>query len=301
MERGLVFNLQKYSVHDGPGIRTTVFLKGCPLCCAWCHNPEGIAARPELLVLESRCATCGACREACPFGAVAVGTGALPTDLPDCTRCGACVEACPSGARQMAGREWTVDEVLTEVMADRIFYDDSGGGVTFSGGEPLAQPRFLRALLQAARHDGIHTAVDTSGFGCTDELLAAAALTDLFLFDLKLMDDARHREFTGVSNRPILANLAALDRVHRNVWLRVPLIPGVNDDAANLAAVARLAATLPSVRQISVLPYHRTAAAKSRRLGREFALEHVVPPTAEAVARAVAALGGAGLPVHAGS
>jgi pyruvate formate lyase activating enzyme len=304
MERGLIFNIQKYSVHDGPGIRTTVFLKGCPLCCAWCHNPEGIAARPELLVLESRCASCGACREACPFGGTLPATGApgpLPTQMPDCTRCGACVEACPGGARQMAGREMTVREVLAEVLADRIFYEDSGGGVTFSGGEPLAQPRFLRALLTAAREHGVHTTVDTSGFGCTDELLAVAALTDLFLFDLKLLDDARHREFTGVSNRPILANLAALDAVHRNLWLRVPLIPGINDDAANLTAVAGLAATLRSARQISVLPYHRTAATKFRRLGRDFVLDATLPPSPAAVAAAAAVLRTAGLPVHTGS
>lgn len=304
MERGLIFNLQKYSIHDGPGIRTTVFLKGCPLCCAWCHNPEGIAARPELLVLENRCATCGACRDACPFGGTLPALsapGPLPTRMPDCTRCGACVEACPGGARQMAGREMTVREVLAEVLADRIFYEDSGGGVTFSGGEPLAQPRFLRALLTAAREHGLHTAVDTSGFGCTDELLAVAALTDLFLFDLKLLDDARHREFTGVSNRPILANLAALDAVHRNLWLRVPLVPGINDDAANLTAVARLAATLRSARQISVLPYHRTAATKFRRLGRDFVLEAIVPPSPGAVAAAAEILRTAGLPVHTGS
>jgi pyruvate formate lyase activating enzyme len=187
------------------------------------------------------------------------------------------------------------------VLADRIFYEDSGGGMTVSGGEPLAQPKFLRALLAAARRHGLHTAVDTSGFGCPDELLAVAPLTDLFLFDLKLMDEARHRHFTGVSNRPILANLAALDRVHRNVWLRVPLIPGVNDSDVNLAAVATLAATLRSARQISVLPYHRSAAAKFRRLGQDYLLDTLVPPSAESVAHAVSVLRRSGLPVHAGS
>lgn len=321
MERGLVFNIQRFSVRDGPGIRTTVFLKGCPLCCAWCHNPESLSPRPELLMLESRCVACGACREACPFGtALAPASPVVPeaspaaapslsgpatpwmiTDHPDCTRCGACVEACPTGARDMAGRELDVTEVLAEVLADRLYFEDSGGGMTVSGGEPLAQPRFLRALLAGARSHGLHTAVDTSGFGCTGTLLELAPLTNLFLFDLKLLDDARHRQFTGVPNGPILANLRALDALRTEVWIRVPLIPGINDDEANLTGVAQLAAELGSVRKISILPYHRTAAGKFRRLGRAFPLADVPSPTPEQVSRAAALLGSTGLPVHTGS
>jgi len=170
MRHGTVFNIQQYSVQDGPGIRTTVFLKGCPLCCAWCHNPEGIAARRELIVLENRCAACGACRRACPFAdAVAQGgEGAWPARHEKCTLCGACVDACPTGARQLVGREMSVAEVMAAVRRDRIFYEDSGGGVTFSGGEPLLQAGFLLDLLQACRAEGLHTAVDTCGFGGED-------------------------------------------------------------------------------------------------------------------------------------
>jgi len=181
----------------------------------------------------------------------------------------------------------TVDEVMAEVTQDTLFYDDSSGGVTFSGGEPLMQPGFLKALLQACRARGIRTAVDTCGFACTDHLLEAAQLTDLILFDLKLMDDAKHRQYTGVSNRPIFANLRALDQVHDNIWVRVPLIPGVNDDAENLQGLARFAASFGGVTQVSLLPYHKTAVQKFRRLGRAFPLEGLEPPSADAVDQAV--------------
>ena len=197
METGLVFNLQKYSVHDGPGIRTTVFLKGCPLRCAWCHNPESISPRREFLVISQRCTACGECRAACPFGDASRGAGPLPPRLDQCTLCAACVEACPTGARRMLGREMTVAEVVTEASKDRIFYEDSGGGVTISGGEPLSQPRFLVALAQALRAAGLQVALDTTGFGCTEHLLAAAGFSDLVLYDLKAFDEARHRELTA--------------------------------------------------------------------------------------------------------
>jgi pyruvate formate lyase activating enzyme len=268
VNHGLVFNIQKYSLHDGPGIRTTVFLKGCPLCCTWCHNPESISPRQEILVVENRCAACGECRRACPFGASAAGEGTLPARNEQCTLCGACAESCPSDARRMVGREMAVAEVMDEVLRDRIFYEESSGGVTFSGGEPLMQPRFVLALLEACRACGLHTAIDTCGFGCTDHLLAMARLASLVLFDVKLMDDARHRQNCGVSNRPILENLRALDAIHRHIWLRVPVIPGVNDDEANLVAIAKLAAGTQGVRQVNLLPYHNTGVTKARRLAR---------------------------------
>jgi pyruvate formate lyase activating enzyme len=279
MQTGLVFNIQKYSVHDGPGIRSTVFLKGCPLCCAWCHNPEGISPRRELLVVESRCLACGECREACPFGAVLVDQGVLPTRNESCTLCAACVEACPTGARQVAGREMSVAEVMAEVLKDRVFYEDSAGGVTFSGGEPLLQPQFLRGLLEACRAHGLHTAVDTCGFACTDHLLEIAPLTGLFLYDLKFMDEAKHREFCGVSNAPILANLQRLSHAHANIWLRVPVIPGVNDDEANLAGIARFVAGLAGIRQVNLLAYHKSGVQKHARLGQPYALDGVPQPT----------------------
>jgi pyruvate formate lyase activating enzyme len=300
MAHGVVFNIQRYSVHDGPGIRTTVFLKGCPLECAWCHNPEGISPRREMIVLEGRCIACGECRRVCAFAAENGGAGPLPAINGRCTWCGACIDACPTGARQVMGREMSVSDVLAEVRKDRVFFDESRGGVTFSGGEPLMQPEFLAALLSACQAEGLHTAVDTCGMARTEQLLAIAANVDLFLFDLKLMDDARHRQYTGVSNQLILENLRALGRVHSQIWVRVPLVPGVNDDEASLESMARFAASVPGVRQVNVLPFHRTGLPKARRVGRTARLEGVTPPPAEAVATALALFRKCGLEVKAG-
>lgn len=286
MLTGLVFNIQKYAVHDGPGIRTTVFLKGCPLCCAWCHNPESISPRREILIAENRCLVCGACRESCPFKESVDGEGVLPTRNDHCTLCEACTEACPTGARQIAGRKMTVEEVMAAVIQDRVFYEESAGGVTFSGGEPLLQPQFLREALASCRARGLHTAVDTCGFGCTDQLLAIAPLTDLFLYDLKLMDDARHHEFCGVSNSLILENLRRLAVIHDRIWLRVPLIPGVSDGAENLEAIARFAASIRGVQQVNLLPYHKTGLHKAHRLGR-MALTDVEPPSSKRMEQAL--------------
>jgi pyruvate formate lyase activating enzyme len=300
MQNGLVFNIQKYSVHDGPGIRTTVFLKGCPVHCRWCHNPEGISRRRELIVLESRCLGCGECRLACRYGTVIPGDGALPARSELCEVCGACVEACPTQGRQIVGQELCVSQVLETVLQDQIFYEESGGGVTFSGGEPLSQPGFLRSLLEACRDRGVHTTVDTCGLTQQKDLLSVAALTDLFLYDLKLMDDAKHLHYTGVSNALILENLQALGRSHGRIWLRVPIIPGINDAPADLEAAAHFAAAVPGVRQVNLLPFHRTGLPKSSRLGQESGLAEVQPPSAEAMNRAVDIFTRAGLVVKQG-
>jgi len=283
METGLVFNLQKYSVHDGPGIRTTVFLKGCPLRCAWCHNPESLSPRREILVVGQRCTACGECRAACPFGDRLAGAGPLPPRPDPCTLCGECVEACPTGARQLLGCEMTVAEVVAEVRKDRIFYEDSGGGVTISGGEPLSQPRFLVALAQALRAAGLHAALDTTGFGCTEHLLAAAGLSDLVLYDLKAFDETRHRELTGVSNRGILENLRALSAVHANIWIRIPVVPGFNDDLADLANLSAFVAGLRGVTLVNLLPFHRAGLHKYERLGWHHSLDGVESPSASAM------------------
>jgi pyruvate formate lyase activating enzyme len=292
---GIVFNIQKYSLQDGPGIRTTVFLKGCPLCCAWCHNPEGIALRPELVVVENRCAVCGECRDACPLPGALGGHGSLPTQNPDCLLCAACVEACPTGARQLIGRTMTVAEVVSEVLRDRIFYEDSGGGVTFSGGEPLAQPQFLLALLETCRADGVHTVLDTTGFARQELLLAAARHAALLLYDLKAFDESRHRKLTGVSNQAILENLKALDAAHDNIWLRIPVVPGFNDDLADLGRTARFAADLRHVTQVNLLPFHRTGLHKVARLGLSHALDGVETPSADLMRQAAALFEAAGL------
>ena len=293
----VVFNVQRFSVHDGPGIRTTVFLKGCPLACAWCHNPEGRDPDPELSLLPGRCIRCEDCVEACPehaaFPAFRVGEAGWAAkagkdgERGRCLRCGACVDACPAGARVLMGQPWTVDALLEEVERDRVFYEESGGGVTFSGGEPLMPPRnaaFLLACLRAAGERGLHRAVDTSGHVPADTLAQAAPLIDLFLYDLKHMDDGIHRRLTGVGNERVLENLKRLDATGSEIWIRVPLIPGVNDDAANLEAMTAFVASLSRPHPIHLLPYHRVGGDKYGRLGVEYALGHLTPPAEARVA-----------------
>jgi pyruvate formate lyase activating enzyme len=272
---GVLFNIQKYSVNDGPGIRTTVFLKGCPLRCVWCHNPEGLDPTAQIVVYENRCSHCGHCQAVCPF----CDSWDAATNSPKtCNVCGACVKGCPSGARQQIGRNVSVEDVMNEIRKDRLFYDDSGGGVTFSGGEPLAQPDFLLALLSDCRSESIHTTVDTSGFCPGQDLLSVSPLTDLFLYDLKLIDDVQHIHYTGQSNRIILDNLKSLSAVHSNIWLRIPIVPGITDQAANIDAIADLAGTIPSLRQICLLPFHNTASAKFNRLNRSNPLGNLAIP-----------------------
>lgn len=289
MPTGTIFDIQRYCVNDGPGIRTTLFFKGCPLDCWWCHNPESKSALVEIAVDPHRCIRCGACAEACPQGLD--GT---------CLRCGACADACPTTARTALGRQITVDEALAEVLKDRIFHEDSGGGVTCSGGEPLMQPGFLGAFLRACNEQGVHTALDTCGYAPESALLAAAALADVVLYDLKLVDDVKHRRYTGVSNDVILRNLTALAGSHPTVWLRIPLIPGVNDSESDLEALIGVAAGLPGLRRICLLPYHATGAGKLGRLGYEDRLGAVHPPPAERMAAIAGRFRARGLQAHVG-
>ncbi len=294
--RGIIFNIQRYSLQDGPGIRTTVFLKGCPLRCLWCHNPEGMAFTPEVATYENRCVACGECVAACPR--------ALPNTAADhgewCQVCGACVEACPTGARHRVGREITAEELLDELLKDRLFYDDSRGGVTFSGGEPLAQPEFLREMLDRCRRRGIHTAVDTSGLGAPEPLLALAPLVDLFLYDLKAFATETHRKCAGTGNELILDNLRALSRVHDRIWIRLPLVPGFNDAPAMLADTARFLSRLTGIAQVNLLPYHKMGRAKFERLGKPFALADVESPSPAALERVAQLFRAAGLTVKIG-
>lgn len=297
--QGTIFHLARFAIHDGPGIRTVVFLKGCPLRCWWCHSPEGQLAGPELLLRRDRCIRCGQCLEACPHGAIRDAGDGFDTLAAECALCGTCAAACPTGAREIAGRTVTVHELLSEIERDIVFYDQSGGGVTFSGGEPLAQAAFLEAMLEACRERAIHTAIETSGFAPVDRFQAVAALADLVLFDVKLLDDERHRRVTGVSNRAILENLARLARWHRAVRVRIPLVPGVNDAPADLDAIGRFVASL-GLRAVDVLPYHTAGAAKYARLGRPYLLADAPPAAPDTVASAVRALEASGLSVHVG-
>lgn len=274
---GTVLNIQRASFHDGPGVRTTVFLKGCPLRCPWCHNPESLAFEPELLVRAERCLGCGACIAACPRQGGPLPAGSALGTV-GCEGCRRCADACPSGARAIAGRTMTAAEVLDEVRRDRLVYEESGGGVTFSGGEPLAQPAFLLACLDACRRAGLHTAVDTCGLAPREVVEAVADHADLLLWDLKHLDPRRHEELTGAPLGPILDNLAAAAARGVPVWLRLPIVPGYTDDETSIRAAATLAASLPAVRRVCLLPYHRTGTGKLGRLGRPATLPDIPPP-----------------------
>ena len=278
--RGMVFSVGRCSIHDGPGIRTTLFLKGCPLRCWWCHSPEAIAPTSELLFYRESCVGCGLCVEACPTGAQQQSAGRRTIVRSRCQRCGACVDACPAGALEMSGRLLTVGDALALLERDSAFYRHSGGGVTISGGEPALQPDFTLPLLRACRARGMHTALDTSGFMEEGVLLLLCREVNLFLYDLKHMDPTKHRDGTGEWNDRILANLELLAaRNPAQVEVRLPHVPGYNDDEANVVATVRFLREL-GLGTLTVLPYNKAAPAKYRWLGKE--CEVVVPPSSAA-------------------
>lgn len=291
----MIFNIMRFATHDGPGIRTTVFLKGCPLSCWWCHNPESQSFRPERLYFEERCRGCLDCALTCPRHAIQQLAGAVSTSAA-CTACGACTRVCMAGARQIAGRRYALAELLVEIEKDLVFFDDSGGGLTLSGGEPAAQPVFSAAILQACRERGIRTAIETCGFAQAETFRSVALLADLVMFDLKLVDPEKHLRYTGVSNQPIRTNLEDLLAHRRPTILRIPLVPGVNDADEDLADFAAYLAPLrpPAV---ELLPYHRIGAGKYRRLGREYKLPAAPEPSAADLERFRGALERAGLNV----
>jgi pyruvate formate lyase activating enzyme len=298
---GRVFDVKRYSIHDGPGIRTTVFLKGCGLRCQWCHNPESIDQRPELMHWPSRCERCHACVQACPSGALSADAdGAVLVDRAKCDLCGRCAEACLYDAMQVIGREMSVEEVLGEVERDRLFFEQSGGGVTLSGGDPLVQADFAEAVLAACRARGIHTAIDTAGFAADGALDRLARQADLILFDLKVVDADAHKAFTGVSNVAILENLRRLAAAGREIWIRIPLVHGVNDDDGNIGRAIDLLRSLGSVRRIGLLPYHAGGLEKARRIGQERHFRKFESPSAERLAGIEAAFREAGFDVRRG-
>ena len=268
-QHGVVFNIMRYSVADGPGLRTTVFFKGCPLFCPWCHNPESQDPKPQLIHRVDRCLGCEECLQACPQDAISAGEQGFITDMQRCDLCGECLEACPSGARDSFGQIMSLEEVMAEILKDLPFYEESGGGVTFSGGEPLMQPEFLLDLLKECKRLELHTAVDTSGCVHYDKLNEIGSYVDLFLYDLKLMDHERHKRLIGLSNKGILGNLERLIEDGRRVMVRMPLIPGVNDSAEDIGLAAEFLAGLKPAPPVELLPYHHTADEKYRILGRE--------------------------------
>ena len=262
----LVFNIQHFSTHDGPGIRTVIFLKGCPLDCAWCHNPEGKGCAPELSFDSARCIGCGKCR-VCPMGAHMFDENSHRVDRTKCTACGECAKICPAGALELVGKEYTVPGLLAEAAKDSVFYGNDGG-VTISGGEPFAQFDELLELLKALRANGINTAVETSGFTSPEKLTAAAEYVDLFLYDCKLTDEELSRKYTGVGFGEVSAGLSLLDRLGAKVVLRCPIIPGVNDDSRHIGAIAGLCEKHGCITSAELEPYHPLGLRKYAAVGR---------------------------------
>lgn len=286
MAQGTVFDIQSYSLHDGPGIRTTVFLKGCPLACVWCQNPESQRHQPEILLYPERCTGCGQCVPACPSQAIRVEDGKSHTDRNLCKGCGKCADVCLNEARRLAGRVWTAQDVFAEVKKDDAFYKRSGGGVTLSGGEPLAQPEFSAAILSLCKQAGLHTAIETTGMARWETVQRVLEYVDLVLYDLKHMDSASHQKFTGVPNDLILENLKRMRREYSiPIVLRIPIVPGYNADLGNIAATARLIAReIGSGARVNILAYHQLGETKYGRLERAGRGASITPPTAEEMA-----------------
>ncbi|MBI4329656.1 MAG: glycyl-radical enzyme activating protein [Chloroflexi bacterium] len=280
IEKALIFNIQRYSLQDGPGIRTTVFLKGCPLRCIWCSNPESQNSYPEVAHSNSLCTKCGACMEVCSAQALRLNNKGIQIDRELCNNCAKCVEACVPKALKVLGRWLSINEVLGEVVRDELYYRNSGGGVTVSGGEPLMQAAFVLSLLRSCKRRGVHTVLDTAGYASPDILKDVLKYVDLVLFDIKIMKPTEHRKLTGVWEQLILDNARAIVAEGTPLIIRVPLIPGVNDSGENIRAIGSFAASLKDGIEVNLLPYHRFGMSKYDSLDREYDLRSLPSLTA---------------------
>jgi len=279
---GTIINIQKYSIHDGPGIRTTVFFKGCPLNCWWCHNPESQNPSPEIMFFKERCTGCGSCAKKCPSKAIELLEAYPVVNESNCTLCGKCSDFCLSNARELVGKDITVKNLMSEIIKDEVFYEESNGGVTFSGGEPLMHADYLNNVLMLCKDKGIHTTVDTSGYAVWEQFEKIVDNVDLFLFDIKHMNNEKHLEYIGASNFVILENVKKLSQRGCNINIRMPIIAGVNDDDENIDASINFLAKL-NIIQVNLLPYHKMGMDKYRRLNKEYRLSGFEKPKDEVI------------------
>jgi pyruvate formate lyase activating enzyme len=289
MTEALIFDVKRYAINDGPGIRIVIFFKGCNLNCVWCHNPEGISSQTERMYAPAKCIKCGTCVIACPQMALSLTPEGIVTDAELCKRCFRCADVCPTRAIEFSGKPLSISQIMDEIEKERIFFDQSGGGVTFSGGEPIFHAGFLIELLDQCGLRGIHRAVDTAGLSTTSVLLEVAKKTDLFLYDLKMINSDRHQRWTGMPNKKILENLKALSQSGAKIIIRIPLIGGVNDDVLNITETARFISMLAGEpKTVNLLPYHKIAQNKYDKLGRRGEFRLLNEPTKEAQLRAIA-------------
>ncbi len=280
-KKGIVFDIQKYCIHDGPGIRTVIFMKGCPLRCLWCANPESQEQEPQFAFFKDKCIGDKICVESCGSAALSFSKQGLIRDWEKCILCENCARVCYAKAIQLYGKVMYVDQIVEECLRDEAFYKKSGGGITLSGGEPLFQPEFALALLKAFHQYHIHTAIETTGFYSRERLKQAVLDTDLFLYDLKGIDDGKHRKFTGVSNRKILENLCFLSETGKEIIIRIPLIPEHNSFPEDIHQLIAFLKGLPRKHEIHLLPYHRLGVFKYDVLGKNYTISDLKPPQTE--------------------
>lgn len=297
-----IFDIRRYSVNDGPGIRTTIFFKGCTLNCAWCHNPESIVTKPEKLFAKNKCIACRLCMNACPENAISFTDHNISTNRENCIVCGKCADVCPSLASEICGKTYQPDELFKIIEKDMPFFIQSGGGVTFSGGEPLIHADYIKDMISRCKLAGIHTTIDTSGNIKTESIIRMAEITNLFLYDLKAMDEEVHKKWTGSSNKLILHNLYVISAIGARIIIRMPLIAGINDSTDDIHAAARYISELPAMPEIiQLLPYHNIAGHKLNKLGKTDNFQEFMPPAESIIERAIGIFKHYGIPAEAGA